>query len=435
MALSMNDFNDFTTSRRSFLKTTGVVAATGTLALTRGVHAAENDETIRIGLVGCGGRGTGAAVNCMNADPNVKLVAVGDMFKEKATGSVGRLKTAKGEQVQVDDDHIFAGFDAFQKVIDSDVDLVLLCAVPQFRPKHIAAAVKAGKHVFCEKPVAIDAPGVRSVLDSCKKAKEKNLSVVSGLCYRYDPEVIAIMNEILGGAIGDVREVQETYVTGPVGREYPRTEGMSELEYQLHNWYFFDWLSGDHNVEQHVHSLDKGLWALGDMDPIGAWGMGARVARTLGNIYDQHAVVYEFPNGVRMHSFCRQQAGCYTHRRDLIVGTKGEADAIAPRCKIDFADGKKWRYKGPRPSMYDQEHVALINSIKEGKPINNGDYMCRSTMVGILGRMVDYTGKYIKYEDALASTEQLAPTDLCMESEAPVKPNADGTYPVAIPGV
>lgn len=243
------------------------------------------------------------------------------------------------------------------------------------------------------------------------------------------------MEKILGGEIGDVREIQETYVTGPVGREYPRSEGMSELEYQLRNWYFFDWLSGDHNVEQHVHSLDKGLWALGDIDPIGAWGMGARVSRTLGNIYDQHAVVYEFADGVRMHSYCRQQSGCYTHRRDLITGTKGEADAIAPRCKINFADGKKWRYKGKRTSMYDLEHVALIDSIKEGKPINNGDYMCRSTMVGILGRMVDYTGKYIKYSDALASTEQLAPTDLGMESKAPVQPNADGTYPIAIPGI
>ena len=302
-------------------------------------------------------------------------------------------------------------------------------------PKHIAAAVKAGKHIFCEKPVAVDASGVRSVLDSCKKAKEKNLSVVSGLCYRYDPEVVAIMNEIHGGMIGDIQEIQETFVVGPVGREYPRSEGMSELEYQLRNWYFFDWLSGDHNVEQHIHSLDKGLWALGDIDPIGAWGMGARVSRTLGNIYDQHAVVYEFPGGVRMHAFCRQQSGCYTHRSDLIVGTKGEANAIAPRCKIKFKNGKKWRYKGTRQNMYDQEHVALINSIKEGKPINNGDYMCRSTMVGILGRMVDYTGKYIKYADALASTEQLAPTDLCMDSEPPVKPNANGTYPVAIPGV
>lgn len=434
MALLKN-FGDFTTSRRSFLKTTGVIAATGALVLPKGVHAAETDETIRIGLVGCGGRGSGAAVDCMNADPNVKLVALGDIFKEKATGALGRLQQAKGEQVQVDEEHIFDGFDAYQKVIDSDVDLVLLCCTPQFRPKHLAAVIEAGKHAFCEKPVAVDAPGVRSVLESCKKAKEKGLSVVSGLCYRYDPEVIATMNKVLGGEIGDVLEVQETYVTGPVGREHPRSEGMSELEYQIRNWYFFDWLSGDHNVEQHVHSLDKGLWALGDVDPVGAWGMGARVTRTLGNIYDQHSVVYEFANGARMHAYCRQQSGCYTHRRDLIVGTKGEADAISPRCKIDFRDGTKWRYEGERPSMYEQEHIALIKSIKEGNPINNGDYMCRSTMVGILGRMVNYTGKYIKYDEALASTEQLAPTDLTWDSEAPIKPNADGTYPVAIPGV
>ena len=432
MALSMEYFNDVAATRRGFLKTTGALAAASTLALPQGVHAAENDETIRIGLIGCGGRGCGAAVNCMNADKNVKLVAMGDLFLDKLPRAFNNLRRVKGNQVQIEG--LYHGFDAYQKVIDSDVDIVLLCSIPQFRPKHLAAAIKAGKHVFCEKPVAVDAPGVRSVLESCKKAKEKNLNVVSGLCYRYDPEVIATMEKVLGGEIGEIQEIQETYVTGLVGRATPRSSDMSELEYQIRNWFFFSWLSGDHNVEQHIHSLDKSLWALGDVDPISAWGMGARVSRKLGDIYDQHAVVYEFPGDVRVHAFCRQQAGCYTDRHDLIIGTEGMADAIAPRCRVVPKNGKKWRYKGPRPSMYNAEHVAFLKAFKEGTPINNGDYMCRATMMAILGRMVDYTGKRIDYKDALASEEQMAPSDLNWDSNPPTKPNKDGTYPYPIPG-
>ena len=440
MALSMEYFKDVATTRRGFLKTTGALAATSSLALPQGVHAAENDETIRVGLVGCGGRGCGAAINCMRADKNVRLVALADLFPDKLDRALKAFQTsrrvaANRHQVQIDKNHMFHGFDAYQKLIDSDVDVVLLCSVPQFRPEHLAAAIKAGKHVFCEKPVAVDAPGVRSVLESCKKAKEKKLAVVSGLCYRYDPVVLAVMEKIHNGEIGDIKEIQETYVTGLVGRPFPRKQGMSELEYQIRNWFYFSWLSGDHNVEQHIHSLDKAIWALGDVDPVRAWGMGARVSRKLGNIYDQHAVVYEFPGGIRVHSYCRQQPNCYTDINDYIVGTTGTANAIASNCRIDFTDGRKrWRYRGNKPSMYDAEHVAFIKSIKDGKPINNGDYMCRATMTAILGRMVDYTGKCIEYKDALASEEQLAPNNLTWNSAPPTKPKKDGSYPYPIPG-
>ena len=301
-------------NRREFLKMTAVAAAgatAGSLALSRSAHAAGSD-VLRIGLIGCGGRGGGAAANALRADPNTRLVAMADAFSDRLQSTLGNLKRSSNDRVAVDAEHCFVGFDAYQKLIDSGVDVVLLATTPHFRPIHLKACVDAGKHVFCEKPVAVDGPGVRSVLATCEEAAAKKLNVVSGLCWRYDYGVRETMKRVLDGAIGDILTIRETYNTGTLWQR-PRQPSWTEMEYQMRNWYYFTWLSGDHNCEQHVHSLDKAAWAMHDEPPVQAWGLGGRQVRTdaiYGDIFDHHAVCYEYANGVQVYSYCRQMAGC-----------------------------------------------------------------------------------------------------------------------------
>lgn len=399
-------------SRRDFLKTTtaGVLGgmALGGLAIGRSAYAGGNDE-LKVGLIGCGGRGTGAAANALNADPNVKLTALGDTFADRLRGSLEQLKKQAeiAGKIDVPPDRQFVGFDAYQKVIDSGVDVVVLATPPHFRPAHLKAAVEAGKHVFCEKPVAVDAPGVRSVYETSRLAKEKNLSIVSGLCWRYDPGVRETMKRVLDGAIGDIVAIQENYLTGTLW-SHPRQPDWSDMEWQLRNWLYFTWLSGDHNVEQHVHSLDKALWAMGDQPPVKATGLGGRQVRIepqFGHIFDHHAVVYEYPGGVRVFSFTRQQDGCAGDVEDYMLGTKGRCEVLRHAIEGENA----WRYQGPKGNMYQVEHNELFAAIRSGNPINNGQYMTSSTMMAILGRMATYTGKTITWDEALASQESLAP--------------------------
>jgi predicted dehydrogenase len=403
----------------------------GSLALNRSVHAAGSD-VLKIGLIGCGGRGSGAAVNALTADPNTKLVAMGDAFDDRLQGSLNSLKKQFGDRVTVTPETSFLGLDAYKKVIECS-DVVLLAEPPHFRPSHLKAAVDAGKHVFCEKPVAVDAPGIRSVLASGEEAAKKNLAVVSGLCWRYHHGVKATMQRVLDGAIGDVVAMQETYLTGTLWHRGRKPDD-TEMKYQVRNWYYFTWLSGDFNNEQHVHSLDKSLWAMHDEPPARAWGLGGRQVRTdpmYGDIYDHHAVVYEWPNGVRCYSYCRQQAGCYSDVSDIFLGTKGQANILKFR-----TDGQeKWKFDGEGGNMYELEHQALFQSIRSGKPINNSVYMARSTMLAILGRMVDYTGQALTWEQAINSQQSLSPSAYTWDAEPPTKPGADGKYPVAIPGV
>ncbi len=424
------------TSRRSFLKATSVLAAGAAVAsplvFSRSAHAAGSD-LLKIGLIGCGGRGTGAAGNALRADKNCKLVAMADAFPDRLEGCLHALK-GFGGKVAVDPDHRFVGLEAGQKLIDSDVDVVLLCEPPHFRPIHLKAAINAGKHVFAEKPVAVDAPGVRSVLAIAEEAKKKRLNLVAGLCWRYDPAVCETMKRILDGAIGDLRTIQETYLTGTLWHR-DRQPDWSEMTYQIRNWYYYTWLSGDFNTEQHVHSLDKAAWAMHDQPPVRAWGMGGRQVRSeakWGNIFDHHAVVYEYANGTHVYSYCRQMAGCYQNVSDLMVGTKGEA-IVTPHHTIKGATN--WRYKGHDANMYDVEHQRLFAAIRAGKPINNGDYLAKSTMLAILGRMVDYTGQELTWQQAINSQERLAPATYRFDAEPPIKPGPDGRYPIAVPGV
>ena len=422
--------SDSNTTRRSFLKAS-VAAGIGTMAASQWVHAA-GDDIIRVGLVGCGGRGSGAAVNAMNADPNVHLVAMADVFEDKVQGSCKRLKEAKPDQTRVDDEHCFAGFDGYKKVLESDIDVILIATSSRFHPQYLKAAVEAGKHVFVEKPHGVDAPGLKSVTESCKLAKEKGLSVVSGLCWRYHTGVQETMKRILDGAIGDVVAVQECYMRTPY-RLTTRAEGLTELEWQLRNWYHFNWLSGDDILQSLVHSLDKAGWVTGDKPPVSAFGVGGRIQCTephFGDQFDHSAVTWEYENGVRVYGFSRAQANVFNQTSDVVLATKGRCDVL----KHQIEGETNWRYDGPKCNMYDAEHVALFEGIRKGEPINNGDYMVNSTMLGLLGRMVCYTGKRITWEEAVNSQEVLGPAEIDWNTTPPLSPREDGTYACPIPG-
>ncbi len=412
-------------SRRDFLKTSTLAVAgaatAGRLLDAPPVHAAGSD-LLRVGLIGCGGRGTGAAENCVRGGENVKLVALADMFKDRIEEKSRILKEELGDKYAVKNEHCFVGFNAYKDLLACGVDVVVLGTPPHFRPAHLKAAVEAGKHIFAEKPVAVDAPGVRSVLESCKEAQRKGLSVVSGLCWRYHHGMRDAIGRVHGGAIGDIVAMQCTFNTGTLWHkslEEKAKHGWSDMEWQLRNWLYFTWLSGDHNVEQHVHSLDKMAWAMKNEYPKKAVGLGGRQVRTapdFGHIYDHHAVIYEFENGVRCYSFCRQQARVQNEVGDQLVGTKGVCDILASRgeaiIKSRDANAKPWSSRQGRQgkdNMYQNEHDELIASIRNGKPINDGDWMTKSTLMAIMGRMATYTGQEISWEMALNSKEDLTP--------------------------
>ncbi|HEV3257914.1 MAG TPA: Gfo/Idh/MocA family oxidoreductase [Gemmataceae bacterium] len=424
---------DTNKSRREFLKASAAVVGTtvaGQLSLAPNVHAAGSD-VLRVGLIGCGERGTGAATQALNADRNTRLVAMGDMFSDRLQRSLATLKRddAVAGRVDVKPDHCFTGFHAYKQVLAAGVDVVLLATPPHFRPLHLRAAVDAGKHIFTEKPVAVDAPGVRAVLAACDDAKKKNLSVVSGLCYRYEHAKRETMQRIHEGAVGDIIALHTTYNTGYL-RVFDHQSNWSDMEWQLRNWLYFTWLSGDHIVEQHVHSLDKMAWAMKDEYPVRASGSGGRQVRTAkkyGNIFDHHCVVYEYKNGVKLFSYCRQQKDCDTDVTDYVMGTKATCDVMKHKIHEPHSDRVIWRYKGPKEDMYDNEHEALFASIRSAKPINNGNYMCKSTLMAIIGRMATYTGKAIGWDQALDSKEDLTPA----KYEFGPLPVA----PVAMPGI
>lgn len=415
-------------TRRDFLKTSATLAAA---ALAGPVHAAGGD-TLRIGLVGCGGRGTGAAAQALQADPNVKLVAMGDAFDDRLASSLKTLQSDKeiAAKIDVPQANRFVGFDAYKQVIDCGVDVVLLTSPPHFRPLHLKYAVEKNKHVFAEKPVAVDAPGVRSVLATCAEAKKKSLSVVSGLCLRYDQGFRDTVKRVWDGAVGDILVIQSNDLRGGIWVK-PREQGWSDMTWQMRNWYYFTWLSGDFNVEQHVHMLDASAWLMRDSYPVRAIGLGGRQVRTgpeYGNIFDHHSVVYEYSNGTKVFSNCRQQVQCKGDICNYVFGTKGNGIVSERQLSLTpHGGGDKWQYKGEHKNMYQQEHDELFASIRAGKPINNGDYMCHSTLMAIMGRMATYTGQQVTWEQALNSKEDLSPPKYDWNIELAVPP-------VAMPG-
>jgi predicted dehydrogenase len=426
--------NESPTSRREFLQTSTAATAAATVAFPALLRAAPNSEKLRIGFIGCGGRGTGAAAQALKADSNVELWAMGDAFPEPIERSLAAVKGAvkDDKKFNVTSERKFVGIDAYEKVIKSGVDLVILTSPPGFRPGHLRAAVEAGKHVFTEKPMATDAPGVRSVIESVKIAKQKNLAVVAGFCWRYDYAKRAVFGKMLDGTIGDVRAVYGTYLTGPVKPMPPasaRPAGMSDLEWMTRNWYNFTWLSGDGLVEQAIHTVDWMMWAMKDKPPVSCTATGGRQIKAEGgNIFDHISVAYEWPGGVRGFIAQRQITGCYGENSFYAMGTKGNAYIHRGAFTTDLAGERTWKYEGPTPDMYQVEHDELFASIRAGKPLNDGDRMVTSTMAGIMGRMAGYTGQQITWDMALNSKEELAPQNLRDWNGTVVVP------PLALPG-
>lgn len=423
--------NDSSTSRRQFLKASALAggALLAPAILTPPARGASDAGTLRLGLIGCGGRGTSAASQAMAADPNVVLTAMGDVFEDRLQTSLQALQENSRQKVQVDPDHCFIGLDAFEKVINSGVDVVILATPPAFRPRHLQAAIAAGKHVFCEKPVATDAPGVRSVLASVEAAKQKNLTLVSGFCWRYNLAEQALFERILDGKIGGVQVVYGTYYTGavrPMPSEADRKPGMSDVEWQLRNWYNFAWLSGDSLVEQAVHAVDWMCWAMGDQPPARAVAVGGRqIPSPGGNIFDHFEVNYEYANGARGFIGSRQQSGCANNNTATIYGTQGVAHELGFGGMPFIKSAEPWRYTGARPNMYEVEHQVLFNAIRTGKTVNNGVRMAYTTLAALMGRMAAYTGQEISWEMALNSQETLVPPHLTWDMALPVVPRAE----------
>ncbi len=429
----MHNSSEAGASRREFLKTSGTAAVIGALAgpfiLGSESRAAEAGATLKIGLVGCGGRGSGAALQALNADKNLELTALGDAFEEPLQGCLRNLagQAAVAGRVKVDPARCFVGLDAYKKVIDSGVDVVLLASPPGFRPQHLRAAVEAGKHIFCEKPMATDSPGVRSVLESARQAKEKSLALVAGFCWRYELGRREFYKRVLDGAMGEVRYVHATYLTGPVKPMPPassRPAKMGDLEWQMRNWYNFVWLSGDGLAEQACHSVDKIMWAMNDTPPARCVGNGGRmIPNNEGNIFDHIDVFYEWENGARATMAQRQISNCYSDNSDYLQGTKGSGVIKGWAAPIIKGEST-WRYSGAKKDMYQVEHDELFASIRAGKPINDGVWMAHSSLAAIMGRMAAYTGKEVTWDAALNSQEKLVPDNLAWDMKLPIAPMA-----------
>lgn len=399
-------------NRRKFIKTSGVALVGGAAVFNMGFATpvfGKAQNTLKVGLVGCGGRGTGAAAQALKADPNVELTAMADVFQDQLDKAYGILYKVHPETVKVTPERKFVGFDAYKQLIDSGVDVVILATPPGFRPDHLAAAVDAGKHIFCEKPMAVDAPGVRKVMAAVQKAREKELSLVSGFTFRYDNNRRALFNRVLDGAVGDIKSISSTRNGGGLWYK-PRQPEWTDMEYKMRNWYYYNWLSGDFIVEMIVHSLDMMSWAMGDKPPLRATGTGGRQSRVeekWGNIYDHFAVEFEYDNEVRGFNFCRQQTGSSSRNTVEIAGTRGNAFVGGKRFEISGLNN--WRYEGEENDPYQTQHNELFASIRAGKPMNDGDFMTTSTMLAILGRMVGYSGQTITWEEAMNSTKVLGP--------------------------
>ena len=402
-------------NRRKFIGSTGA-AIGSTIALNIGLprssRAFPAADTLKVGLIGCGGRGTGAAAQALHADPNVILTAMGDVFSDRLEESYAAILEEVPAKVKIAKANKFVGFDAYQKVINSGVDVVILATPPAFRPDHLIAAINAGKHVFCEKPVAVDPPGIKKVLDAARKAKEKKLSLVSGFTFRYDYSKRALFDRIQQGAIGEIISVSSTRNGGDLWY-HARQPSWTDMEYQMRNWYYQNWLSGDYLVEMIVHSLDLMTWAMGDKVPVSATGTGGRQVRVdekFGNIYDHFAIEYVYENNVRAFSFSRQQPGCSNRNSIEIAGTLGNAYANMGESAHQITGKNKWTYEGEKNNPYQTQHDEFFASIRNSKPMNDGELMANSTMVAILGRMVAYSGQTLSWNEALSSSQVLGPT-------------------------
>ena len=419
---------DTTVSRRTFIQ--AGAAATAAFVLPVGAYAAGSDM-IRVGLVGCGGRGTGAARDCLRSSDGVELVALGDLFPDRLAQCRTELGKAAADdpnlaaKYRVTDAQCFTGFDAYKKVLATDIQYVILATPPGFRPTHLAASVAAGKHVFTEKPVAVDSAGIRSVLETYDNARRQGLGIGVGTQRRHQAEYLATIKRVQDGAIGDVLGGQVFWNQGGLWN-HERQSSWSDVEWQIRNWLYFTWLSGDHIVEQHVHNLDVANWVIG-AHPVKATAVGGRqwrTSRAYGHIYDHFAVDFEYANGARLVSMCRQIDGTDNRVAEHFIGIKGRADTS----KAAIFGPKAWTYQPPEKpiSPYVQEHTDLIASIRGGKPYNELKQVAESTLTAILGREAAYTGKEITWEAILNADLDLTPPQIGF---GPL-----GVLPVAVPG-
>ena len=427
-------------TRRDFLKTSATAAATvgvAGLSVSRFAHAAGSDA-LRVGMIGAGGRNTGAGAQALKADKGAKLVAICDIFMDRVRGAREAIRNECGEQVQVPDNQCFAGFDAYKQVIALS-DVVCIANGAKFHPFHTLAAIQAGKHVFVEKPHGIDPYTVKMMRQACNLAREKKLSVVSGLHSRYHPGYAETVKRIHDGEIGDVVSIEENFLRAPYGVT-DRKPGLSELEWQCSTQYHFRWLSGDDVPQSLVHNMDRARWALKNALPIKCHGLGGRSSMTeplYGDVFDHHSVIYEFPNSVRIYAFCRTTTGCYDESSSLIWGSKGKANITA--CRIQGEKNWRWQPTGSDPHLLDPyqiEHDRLFAGIRSGNPVNNDDYLSDSTMTTVMGQLSCYTGKEVSWEQVNASDYFYTnkPEDCHDGMEPPAKPGPNGSYPVPVPG-
>lgn len=416
-------------SRRDFLHGARAIATVGALDIARSAYAAGGDA-IRIALIGCGSRGTGAAIDCLGVPDQIKLVAVADAFEDRAQGALATIKQQFAEKVDVPQERVFCGFDAYLKAIQCEVDLVLLATPPGFRPIHYRAAIEAGKHVFTEKPCCVDAPGFRSLMESNKLADEKKCKVGAGLILRHTPPYVETVKQIRQGAIGPIRFLC-AYGNGPGVWVRPRQSGQTEMEYQMRNWYYFVWLSGDFIAEQHIHMLDVANWANGDQHPVEAHGLGGRQVRQgkdFGHIFDHHSIEYTYADGSKLFSQCRHTPNCWYGGGVHVRGLLGSAD-----CEGRIRIATPWKYTGPNVSGHRQAQIALIRAIREDLPHNEGYYGATSSFTAILGRMATYSGQVVRWDEAVAKGPSEMPDRFAWHAAPPVLPGPDGGYEHAVP--
>jgi myo-inositol 2-dehydrogenase/D-chiro-inositol 1-dehydrogenase len=421
-----------TTNRRHFLMAGAAAAAPAALRAagidtpkSGGVHIGAND-VIRVGLIGCGGRGNGAIRNCIDAGKEgVKIVAVGDVFESQARNTA-KIYGAEKFKANVDlGDRVFSGLDAYQKVIDSGVDLVMLATPPGFRPIHLEAAVKAGKHIFCEKPVAVDGPGIRKCMELVEEVNRKKIALVAGTQRRHQAGYLETVKRIHNGEIGDIVSARCAWNGNGIWF-HPRKAGESDVAYQLRNWYHFLWVCGDHIVEQHVHNLDVINWVMGS-HPVKAVGFGGRTdwntknrpagsPNEVGHIWDHFSVEYEYPNGTTLSSYCAHLPNTKSDVSETVYGSKGVSRVNA------YQINKKSVYGKDEVDAYVQEHIDLHRSIREGKPLNELKSVTESTATAILGRNACYSGKVVTWDDLMKSTVSTMPAGLTMDTKLEVPP-------------
>ncbi len=427
------------TSRRNFCKNTALITGATMLPVTQmnAMFNVANDKKLKIAVVGCGGRGTGAAIQALKADENVELIAMADAFEDNLKKSLTRISEAvENSKVKVKPKHQFVGFDAAERAMEL-ADVVILATPPGFRPQHFEYAIANDKHVFMEKPVATDVPGVRKVLASAKLAKEKKLNVVVGLQRRYQTNYLEAYKKLKGGNIGKIVSGQVYWNSAGVWVRN-RKEGQSELEYQMRNWYYFNWLCGDHILEQHIHNIDIANWFVGEY-PISAQGMGGRQVRNgkdHGEIFDHHFVEYTYPSGAVIASQCRHQPNTMRKVSEFFQGAKGTVSTAGKNSEIkDWNGTTLFEYNGENDVNSQQiEHNRLFASIRNKEVIADGENGAKATMSAIMGRMATYSGKVITWDEAMKSNLSLVPNTLTWDSPAPVQPNTDGTYNIPVPG-